>query len=493
MKLLAFRVCEHDSNFSFYDGKELKYFKSERHTKIKHHAYNDLTVWKDVVKEIFKCDPKDIDQIAVVADPWLYKNIPHNSDTEKFFPAIEFPYIKSDCPVYRIDHHYAHSLSVYDNFDTHMIFDGYGDLDIVWSVIKDDKIIERGDGPAHSSLGAAMGTIAEYFFKLKVRHKEDFAGKLMALQSHGKLDKKFLQKLNYNIYQVRDLFDFEKWKDHRGDKEVAKLSSLDWITTAHEKAGDVLVDIFKKHCKPEEKICFTGGVALNIVWNTKLKKHFPNLYVPPHTSDDALSLGAIEYLRRKNNLPEFKLNNFPYIQSDEKPNALPNKDTIKRTAKLLAEGKTVAWYQGNGEIGPRALGNRSIFLDPRIKNGKEIINKIKNRENYRPFGASILHEKAHEVFKDDYVYGPYMTYTANIEGYPAITHVDNTCRYQSVTDGYFYDMLKEFYNATGCPILLNTSLNVDGEPIAGHISQAIQLFKESNLDCLVIGNSFLLK
>ena len=76
MKLLAFRVCEHDSNFSFYDGKELKYFKSERLTKIKHHAYDNLFIWKDVVKDVFKCDPKDIDEIAVVVDPWRYNTIP---------------------------------------------------------------------------------------------------------------------------------------------------------------------------------------------------------------------------------------------------------------------------------------------------------------------------------------------------------------------------------------------------------------------------------
>ena len=487
MKLLAFRVCEHDSNFSFYDGKELKYFKSERLTKIKHHAYNNLFIWKDVVKDIFKCDPKDINEIAVVVDPWRYNTIPWTIETEKFFPSVDFPYIDAHCPVHRIDHHYAHALSVYDDFDVHMIFDGYGDKEIAWSVIKNDKIIERGDAATHCSLGGAMGSTALNIFKIKVRHPVDLAGKLMALQSYGNFNKSFFDKLNYDIYQVGELFNFKNWEDYHNSKEVAIFTSLDWIRTVHEKAGDVLVDIFKKHCKPKDKICFTGGVALNIVWNTKLKKHFPNLYIPPHTPDDGLSLGAIEYLRKKNNLPKFKLNNFPYIQQDQSPNSLPTQDTIKRTAKLLSEGKTVAWYQGNGEIGFRALGNRSIFLDPRIKNGRSIINKIKKRESYRPFGASILHDKS------NYTYGPYMTYTSPIKNYPAITHVDNTCRYQSVSSGYFYDMIQEFYNLTGCPIILNTSLNVEGEPIAGHIDQAIQLFKNTTLDCLVVGNTFMIK
>ena len=495
IKLLAFRVCEHDSNFSFYDGKTLRYYKSERYFKKKHHGYDDLYVWKNVVKDIFKDDPNTIDQIAVVADPWRYNTVPWTIDTEQFFPAVNFPYIKANCPVYRIDHHYAHALSVYDNFDVHMVFDGYGDKEIAWSVIKNHKIIERGDVIKHFTLGGAMAVAADSVFSIKVNHAIDLAGKLMALQSYGKLDKKFFKTLNYNIYQIAELFNYNNWIKYKGDEHVAKYTSLDWIRTVHEKAGDILVDIFKKHCKPKDKICYTGGVALNVIWNTKLKKHFPNLYIPPHTPDDGLSLGAIEYLRKINKLPKFKFDKFPYIQSDQSPHIKPNESVIKKTAELLAKGKTVAWYQGNGEIGYRALGNRSILMDPRIKNGKEIINKIKKREGYRPFGASILHEHSKKFFKKDYIYNPYMTYVAKINSkkYPAISHIDNTCRYQNVKDGDFYSLLKEFHKLTGCPILLNTSLNINGEPIAGHINQAIQLFNQSHLDCLVVGNHIMKK
>jgi len=149
----------------------------------------------------------------------------------------------------------------------------------------------------------------------------------------------------------------------------------------------------------------------------------------------------------------------------------------------------VAWYQGNGEIGPRALGNRSILMDPRIPNGKDIMNKVKNREYYRPFGASILSEYAKEYFDLDFE-NPYMLYVGvtQKENLESITHVDGTCRVQTVKTGHFRKLLEYFYELTGCPVLMNTSLNVSGKPISGHISDAMHEFNSKNIDVLVVGN-----
>ena len=141
MKLLGIRVCEHDSNFSYFDGKNLRYFKSERLNGIKHHAYNDLYIWRDVIKDKFGDNPDTIDEIAIVLDPWLYKNKPWDRKNENFFPSIDYPHINANCPVYRVDHHYAHALSVYDDFDIHMVFDGFGDKEISWSIIKSSTSI----------------------------------------------------------------------------------------------------------------------------------------------------------------------------------------------------------------------------------------------------------------------------------------------------------------------------------------------------------------
>ncbi len=492
MKLLGIRVCDHDSNFSYYDGQTLRYFKSERLNKIKHHAYNDLHVWRDIVKNIFKDNPDEVEEIAIVVDPWLYKQFAWNKKQDNFFPSVNYTHLNAKCPVHRVDHHYAHALSVHDNFDVHMVFDGFGDHEISWSIIKNDEIVERGDFIKHGSLGAKMGQTARTF-EIKAEHTADLAGKLMGLQSYGIFNKEFYNTLKHDIYQVNDLFNIKKWEHFKGDYMVSCLTLLDWIKTIHEKSGDILLDTFKKHCKKDDKICFTGGVAQNVIWNTKLKKHFPNLHVPPHTPDEGLSLGAIEFLRKKNNLSKFNLDNFPYSQLDESPNETPTKETIEKAANLLSQGKIVAWYQGQGEVGPRALGNRSILMDPRIKNGKQIINRIKKRENYRPFGASILHDKAHTVFKE-YYDSPYMTYVSDISNeYESIRHVDGTCRYQSVYSGHFYDLINTFNKITGCPIVLNTSLNINGEPIAGNISQAKELFFNSDLDCLIYGNKIMEK
>ena len=150
----------------------------------------------------------------------------------------------------------------------------------------------------------------------------------------------------------------------------------------------------------------------------------------------------------------------------------------------------IGWYQGHGEIGPRALGNRSILMNPLIPDGKEKINKIKNRENYRPFGASVLAEFKDEYFDLEYE-NPYMLFVGNSKNDSnCITHVDGTCRVQTVKDenSSFRLLLEEFYKLTECPILLNTSLNLAGKPIAGYIENAIELFETSEIDILFVGN-----
>ena len=184
------------------------------------------------------------------------------------------------------------------------------------------------------------------------------------------------------------------------------------------------------------------------------------------------------------------------MQEDEAPNTEPTLDTIYKTAKLLSEGKIVAWYQGHGEVGPRALGHRSILMDPRIPNGKDIINQVKNRESYRPFGASILSEYAKEYFDLDFE-NPYMLYlgTTQKSNLQSITHIDGTCRAQTVSPntGVFRTLLEQFFDITGCPVLLNTSLNEAGKPIAGKIQNAMNEFTSKPIDVLVVGNDILIK
>ena len=484
MKLLSISYNSHDSNICYYDGEKLKYFKSERYTQEKHHRIVSIQEAESLIG--VKID--DVDEVCFCV---FNKGTPFNTK-------------QISQKVFEIDHHYSHVLSV-------SLFEGEPDVSIVmdsqggsncWVVYKDGILIDRGEVDVFGSIGHGIHIMSH---KLQIKGPGlDAPGKFMGLQSYGNIDFDFLQKIQkYNIENVgatsikipgtpptyqhnEGMFSYNHWKNYKGD--LAEETQLDWARTVHERCGEIVLELFKKHAKPDDVIHYSGGVAQNIIWNTLLKKHFKNLVVIPHSGDEGISLGAMEFLRIKNGLPPFKVSNFPYIQSDELTDE-PNDDTIRESAKMLAEGKIVAWYQGNGEIGPRALGNRSILMDPRIPNGKDIMNKVKNREYYRPFGASILSEYAKEYFDLDFE-NPYMLYVGitqknNLE---SITHIDGTCRVQTVKTGHFRKLLEYFYELTGCPVLMNTSLNVSGKPIAGHISDAMYEFNSKNIDVLVVGN-----
>ena len=305
MKLLGLRLCEHDSNISFFDGDKVHYVKTERIKNIKHHAYNNLTQWELDLEKLWGINYKDIDQIGIVFDPWIY-NIPE--DNKSIFPHIEYNFPYKNIPVLRIDHHYAHALSdwpiYHQDINTSIIIDGFGDYDIAWTVFKNNLIIDQGLATKNGSLGIAMAQAGRI---LGIKGNDhDLAGKLMGLQSYGKINYNFLSLLEgYNMLSINKLFDI--------NLKPYNLSLIDWISTIHFKVSDILVEFFSQYCSPNEIISYSGGVAQNVVWNKKLKDKFPNLIISPHCGDEGLSLGIIEYLRRINNLPKFKSINFPYI------------------------------------------------------------------------------------------------------------------------------------------------------------------------------------
>jgi carbamoyltransferase len=259
------------------------------------------------------------------------------------------------------------------------------------------------------------------------------------------------------------------------------------ISIAHRVSENLFCEYFKLNAKG--KTSYSGGIAQNTIINSQIKQKYQDIYIPPHCADEGLSLGCIEFLRKEFQQEKFDTTGFPFWQSDESPETRPSKETIKKIAEHLASGKIVGWYQGNGEVGPRALGNRSILMNPMIKNGKEILNnQVKHREWFRPFGASILEEYTSQYF-DWLEPSPYMLYVMDIldkESFPAITHVDGTCRIQTVSQDLedYYSLIEEFRKLTGIPMLLNTSLNVNGKPIAGHMSD----LKDINVDIKAIGN-----
>lgn len=513
MKLLSLHIFGHDSNLTYFDGKNVYYAKYERLYQKKHLEIFSMEDFEKTLKNEFNISISEIDEICicgagikntlhvnfkdVIKKPFL-RTLTHK-------PLINYIIDNSLNQIIFIDHHYCHALSAqffYEN-EANITFtiDGVGGT-TSWAVFKLHKDIVRGNININGSIGDGIYKVSSLFCKSS--HLTDYAGKFMGLQSYAKTDEEYLQYLKkFNIenlampHKITQVGEYSFWSYKQYIKVTGKTSKkdkLNWGRTIHQRCGEIILEHFKKYAKPDDVIHYAGGVAQNVIWNTELKKHFKNLIIEPPCGDEGLSLGGMEFLRRKYNLPKMKLENFPFSQTDQTTDE-PTQETIDTVAKFLAEGKIVAWYQGHGEIGPRALGNRSLLMDPRIPDGKNKMNKVKNREYYRPFGASVLSEYAKEYFDLDFE-NPYMLYigVTQKDNLQSITHVDGTCRAQTVDgNSAFRKLLESFHKLTGCPVLLNTSLNVSGNPIAGYIQNAIDEFNSKDIDVLVVGNNITTK
>ena len=265
--------------------------------------------------------------------------------------------------------------------------------------------------------------------------------------------------------------------------------------------------IDKTKCK---NICLSGGFFLNCVANYEYLDGLPedvNLYIDPISSDAGTSIGAAKHIwhletgdttiRKQNTLyygPEPDYQDL-FLKIRHVDNESITEVDYKDVISLIIEGNPVALYQGKSEAGPRALGNRSILYDPRDKDGKDVVNTIKKREWFRPFAGTVLYEKANEWFDmRSLKESPYMSYALNvrkekINEIPAIIHVDETCRVQTLKKNqnlHFYNLIKLFYDQTEVPILFNTSFNLAGEPIVETLDDALYTLRNSNLDYLYL-------
>jgi len=273
----------------------------------------------------------------------------------------------------------------------------------------------------------------------------------------------------------------------------------------------------------KKNLCLGGGVALNGVANYRILKEgpFEQVHIPPSPGDAGSAIGCAAYayysffnhdrIIETDNGSMISNNVFvgPQYSNDEIKSFLDSKkisyekydqqDLLKKTAKLISEQNVVGWFQGRMEWGPRALGNRSILADPRKAEMKDILNeKIKHRESFRPFAPSILEEYVSEYFELD-IPSPYMLLVAKVKKpdvIPAVTHVDGTGRLQTVSkkvNPLYYNLINEFFKLTGVPVIVNTSMNVRGEPIVNTLDQAHNMILKTDMDYLVMGNYLILR
>lgn len=507
MILVGIADNAHDSNISAWINGRFRYAKYERESGIKHGRAPAIWFWKKL--EEWGVEEKDIDAFAYV-EPHMYYYSEHGymrHDPAPFYgEAFLTKYNVTngwngmckhlpDDHYFLLDHHYAHFFSntTMTSGDKAVISDTGGSNNHKTLIIGTDSAeFVRPNRDVDSSgkllykLGQKMGLTGE---------ESDVIGKIMGLQAFGKIDEYLVREWTNRgrsdagyLYQYIDNLNIDPSPDNT--YWLGKVASIFEIGRNYQK------EMFDVLGPQDNKIYYSGGIALNVNWNRYIKDSGYDLVIEPHVYDGGLSIGCVRFLAEQFG-QQIEIDNFPYIQDDESPKQQPKDSLIKEVAEMLAEGKIIGWYQGQGELGPRALGNRSILMNPTIKNGKDILNqKVKRREWWRPFGASVKQDKASEYF--DMEYSPYMLYTSKVldDRLSSVTHVDGTCRHQTVNENQnnlYYRLLDEFEKLTGFPVLLNTSLNIGGKPIAGKIEDAVELLRRSDMDALCAGDDLYTK
>ncbi|HXM48136.1 MAG TPA: carbamoyltransferase C-terminal domain-containing protein [Pyrinomonadaceae bacterium] len=371
------------------------------------------------------------------------------------------------------------------------------------------------NGPAMAkfrSLGTIFSTAAEQIFGESLD-----AGKVMGLAPFGVADippEEFYELIDGRfVFSDKVPFRFqhrERWPLH--EVEYGNLAAS--AQAALEKALLYLVNhLHDLH--PSDNLCYAGGVALNSVANERLIRETPfkNIYIIPAAEDSGPAIGAAYYglwqlvkknerrklihdaLGRKYGAVEISeaISETPGVE------VVPTTDFISDTVELLCAGNSIGWFQGRSELGPRALGQRSIICDPRRVDAKDILNrKVKFREAFRPFAPAILLEESANWFEWEgfSAESPYMLRVAGFKEdkkhlTPAVMHVDGTGRVQTLTseaNGSFYDLVKRFHEKTGVPMLLNTSFNIMGMPIVETPQDALLCLLATGLDYCVLEN-----
>ncbi len=463
------------------------------------------------------------------------------------------------------EHHYSHAASAFypSPFKEAVVLtlDGVGEwATTTVAVGKENKLEMLKEIHFPHSLGLLYSAFTYYTgFKVnsgeykvmglapygKPKYKDLIINELMDLKEDGS----FKLNMKYFNYATGLTMTNKKFSKLFGEpvrdpkKDLLKNFHMDIAASIQAVTEEVVLRL-ARDIAIEYKIknlCLAGGVALNCVANGKILKNniFENIWIQPAAGDAGGSLGAAlaywyrELNKTRNNFKDqmrgaYLGPRFNNEEIEEKLKILRANYTRKTSsdistivAKELSNSKTVGWFQGRMEFGPRALGGRSILADPRSeKMQKELNLKIKFRESFRPFAPSILREDLSEWFEAD-CDSPYMLLVSDVKkskqltmseedqklfgidklnvkrsSIPAITHVDYSARIQTVhkeTNPKYYNLINEFKKITNCPVLVNTSFNVRGEPIVCSIEDAFNCFMGTNLDILVVEDFILYK
>lgn len=468
------------------------------------------------------------------------RKMPHVIGTELRLPKLLKDELGYTGPLLYSEHHLSHAASAFyaSGWEEAAILtvDGVGEwATSTWGVGRGKNIEMLGETRFPHSLGLLYSAIT-FYLGFKVNSAEY---KVMGLAPYG--EPRFVDEFRKLIHVAADgtfrldmtYFDFERGQRMFSDKlerlfgQPTRPLEAGELTQFHKDVArslQVIVDevmvklatsvVEKTGCK---KLCLAGGVALNCVANGEILRRAPveDLFIQPSAGDAGGAMGAAlllwNGLLQKQRLPRLSSVYLGPGETDDEIQAtldrygarytrLERDALLTRTCELLEAQKVVGWHHGRMEWGPRALGHRTILGDPRDEKMRDIINqKIKMREGFRPFAPSVLEEEVSNWFELDRP-SPYMLLVAPVKPgmtpLPSVTHVDNSARIQTISreqDALYYDLIHRFFERTGVPVVINTSMNVRGEPMVCSADDTYRCFMRTEMDALVCGPFVLLK
>lgn len=587
MKILGISAFYHDSAAALIiNGEIIAAAQEERFTRIKYDSsYPENAVNFCLSQAGIKID--ELDAVVFYDKPWLkfervletfYAFAPKGVQSfrsglpiwikeKALLPKVLRKYIPENIPLRFSNHHLSHASSAFypSPFESAAILtmDGVGEwATTTISQAKDSQITILKEMSFPHSVGLLYSAFTQ-FCGFKVNSGEY---KLMGLAPYGRRGhpevEKFKQIIKTKLCHIyedggiwldQSYFSYatgkeminEKWYSlfqSKPRKEEEKLTQVycDLALAIQEVIEEVILKLAQhaKEITQETSLCLAGGVALNCVANSVLKKSkiFDHIWIQPAAGDAGGALGAalafyyahpnkVRVIEPMDSMKGSYLG--PTFSPTQIQNALLEKDLIiekvtsneilcDKVAKLISEGDIVGWFQGSMEYGPRALGNRSILADPRSPEMQKKLNlKIKYREGFRPFAPSCLEEDVHLYFDQQYS-SPYMLLIDHVkdehryplsENYeylsiderlyfkrsnlPCITHLDYSARLQTVSqvrNPLYHELISAFKKKTGVSMIVNTSFNVRGEPIVCTPEEALNCFFQTEMDVLVLGN-----
>ena len=481
--ILGITAQNHDASLALIDGDRIVWAAhAERYSRVKNDnllnasMLADMRLYGEPTELVWFERPlqKDLRRLFSGQRPW--RVVPNDQ-----LRAVGLDHL----PIDYVGHHESHASAGYYTSPYEdaaiLVVDAIGEWDTVsiWEANK-DKIINRWRKRYPNSFGLFYTAMTQWL-GLKPNEEEYI---LMGMAAHG---------TPRHVEELRETF-FSKWAPpdfklrynlHRGcswwEPCDSSASKFDIAASVQKLAEEYLLEtvLVIKANTTSDNLIFMGGVALNCVANSVIARSgiFKNIWIMPNPGDSGSAIGAVAAHTQRH----LKWSG-PYLGTDIKQYV-----DIKSLVDNLEAGHVVALANGRAEFGPRALGNRSLLCDPRGADAKPRMNTIKKREQFRPFAPAVLAEHADTYFDLPVKDSPYMQFVARCrlpDMLPGVCHVDNTSRVQTVThrdNPVFRSILEEWNARTGCPILMNTSLNIRGEPLVNTWADALRFQKLHNI------------